>query len=222
MKIAFSARQSFLVTLSITGVMLVLNIAAIGAQFGLNVPENNFFVRLLNMEYENNLPTSWSALLLLYASALLYNLSKQKFKKTDPYKWLWALLSLAFFYLSLDESFELHEKLMGPTSQFLELSSIFYYSWVIPAGIALIFMGIVYLKFIFNLPFKTRILFIISCAIYVGSAIGFELLEGPIDQAGNWMNLPYTILVTMEETLEMFGICLFTYAVIDYTEKEII
>ncbi|WP_457550980.1 hypothetical protein [Desulfobacula sp.] len=220
MKIEFSARQSFLVTLSITGVMLVLHIATIVAQFGLGVPENKFFVRLFNMEYENNLPSGWSAMLLLYASVLLYYLSKQKFKKAETYKWLWALLSLAFFYLSLDEAFQFHEKLMGPTSQFLELSGIFYYSWIIPAGIAVILMGIVYLKFIFNLPFKTRILFIISCAIYVGSAIGFELLEGPIDQAGNWMNLPYTILVTLEETLEMFGICLFTYAVIDYTENE--
>jgi uncharacterized membrane protein YqgA involved in biofilm formation len=50
-------------------------------------------------------------------------------------------------------------------------------------------MGIVYLKFIFHLPVKTRNLFIISCAVYAGSAIGFELLEGSIDQAGNWMNL---------------------------------
>jgi hypothetical protein len=222
MKIVFSARQSFLVTLSITGVMLILNTAAIVAQFVLGFPENKFFVRLLNMEYENNLPTSWSAMLLLYASALLYCLSKNIFKKAGKYKWLWALLSLAFFYLAMDEAFELHEKLMGPTSNLLELSGIFYYSWIIPAGIALMLMGIVYLKFIFNLPIKTRYLFIISCVIYAGSAIGFELLEGPIDQAGNWMNLPYTILVTLEETLEMFGICLFTYAVIDYTDKEII
>jgi hypothetical protein len=66
MKIEFSARQSFLVTLSITGVMLVLHTATIFAQFGLGVPENKFFVRLFNMEYENNLPTNWSALLLLY------------------------------------------------------------------------------------------------------------------------------------------------------------
>ncbi len=157
---------------------------------------------------------------MLYASLLLYCVSKKMFKEGDKYKWLWALLSLAFFYLCLDESFELHEKAMAPTHDLLNTSGILYYSWVIPAGLALIIMGFVYLKFVFQyLPTRTRNLFILAGAIYVGAAIGFELLEGPIDQAGHWMNLPYVLLVMVEETLEMFGICVFTYAIIDFADK---
>jgi hypothetical protein len=221
MKIEITARKSFIVCLSIIGAMFILNTAVLIAQFGFGLAENNYFVRLLNMEYEHNLPTIWSAIQLLYASILLYVLSRQMFKEADKYKWLWALLSLAFFYLCMDEAFELHEKSMAPTHQLLGTGGALYYSWIIPAGIALFFMGLLYLKFTFDLPARTRNLFIIAGAIYVSSAIGFELLEGPIDQAGNWMNLPYAILVMIEETLEMFGICLFTYAVIDYSDNRI-
>ncbi|MFA7229913.1 MAG: hypothetical protein WC071_01455 [Victivallaceae bacterium] len=221
MKIEFSSRKSFRFTLSIIGVMFVLHIFSMILQYGLGVPSKNFFVHLLNMEYENNIPSLWSGLLLLYASFLLFCVSRQMFKEEKSYKWLWTLLSLAFFYLCLDETFELHEKAMAPTHDLLNTGGIFYYSWVIPAGAALIIMGLVYLKFIFSLPARTRNLFILSGAIYVGTAIGFELIEGPIDQAGHWMNLQYAILVTFEETLEMFGICLFTYAVIDYADTRL-
>ena len=216
MKFEISARKSFLVTLSVIGVMLLLHISAMIAQYGMGVPKNNFFVHLFNMEYENNLPSLWSGLLLLYASFLLYCVSKQKFKENDRFKWLWALLSLAFFYLCMDEVFELHEKAMAPTHKLLHTSGIFYYSWIIPAGIAVIIMGLV---FVFNLPARTRNLFILSAIIYAGSAIGFELLEGPIDQSGQWMSLPYAFMVMIEETLEMFGMCLFTYSIIDYADN---
>ena len=219
MKFEISARKSFRVTLSVIGVMLLLHIAVMIAQYGLGVPKNNYFVHLFNMEYEQNLPSLWSGLLLLYASFLLYCVSKRKFEENDNFKWLWALLSFAFFYLCMDELFELHEKAMAPTHNLLHTSGILYYSWVIPAGIALIIMGLVYLKFVFELPSRTRNLFILSAIIYAGSAIGFELLEGPIDQAGQWMNLPYAFLVMIEETLEMFGICLFTYSIIDYADN---
>ena len=221
MKFEISAGKSFRITLSIIGVMLILHSVVMIAQYGLGVPKNNFFVHLLNMEYENNVPSLWSGLLLLYASFLLFCVSKQMFKEENKYKWLWALISFAFFYLCLDETFELHEKAMAPTHRLLNTGGIFYYSWVIPAGAALVVMGLVYLKFVFNLPARTRNLFILSGAIYVGSAIGFELLEGPIDQAGQWMNLPYALLVMVEETLEMFGICLFTYAIIDYADNRL-
>ncbi len=218
MKIELSAGKSFKVCLSIIGVMFLLNVGVLIAQFGFNVPAKNYFVHLFNMEYEYNLPSIWSAVQLLYAAILLYVLSRQMFDENNKYKWLWGLLSLAFFYLCLDEAFELHEKSMKITHQLLNTGGIFYYSWVIPAGVALFIMGIVYLKFTLALPKRTRNLFIISAIIYAGSAIFFELLEGPIEQAGHWMNLPYSILVLIEETLEMLGICLFTYSIIDYAD----
>jgi hypothetical protein len=219
MKLEISARKSFLIALSIIGVMLILHAVVMTAQYGLGVSKDNFFVVLCNMEYEKNLPSLWSGLQLLYASFLLYCVSRQMFKEEDKFKWLWALLSLAFFYLCMDETFELHEKAMAPTHNLLNTGGVFYYSWIIPAAAALIVMGLVYLKFVFSLPPKTRNLFILAGAIYVGAAIGFELLEGPIDQAGNWMNFTYCLLVMFEESLEMFGICIFCYAIIDFADN---
>lgn len=43
-----------------------------------------------------------------------------------------------------------------------------------------------------------------------------ELLESPISEGGGYQSLRYMALVTIEEFLEMTGVVMFTYSVLDY------
>ncbi len=219
MKKQFQAKKTFFLLLSCISALFLLNGATLIYRFGFGAPNSSFFFHFFNMENEHNLPSTYSALQLLFAAVLLYNLFKEMRFENAKYKWHWGLLSLAFFYLCMDEAFELHEKSMEPMHRIVETGGALYYGWIIPASICILIMGIVYFKFLFNLPGRTRNLFIAAGIIYVGAAIGFEMIEGPLDQKGQWMSLTYAILVMIEETLEMFGIALFCYAIIDYENR---
>lgn len=59
-------------------------------------------------------------------------------------------------------------------------------------------------------------LIFLAGAVFVTGSVGFEMLEGPIDEAGGYMNLLYTVYVTCEESLEMFGVCILIFALLQY------
>lgn len=213
------AAKTFTVLASIITILLLLNCATLVYKFGFGASEYSFFFHVFNMEYEQNVPTIYSALQLLFAAFLLYGVFKDKLAQNDLFKWHWGLLCLAFVYLSFDEAIELHEKSMPYVERISKTTGPLFYGWIIPASICVFVMGLFYIRFLLALPVRSRNLFIISGIIYVGSAIGFEMIEGPMEQSGNWMTLPYATLVTIEETLEMLGIALFCYAVIDYENR---
>ena len=73
------------------------------------------------------------------------------------------------------------------------------------------------LKFIKQLPLQIAILFVVSGLIYVGGAIGFEMMEANIHDTIGKKNLGYSILITIEEVLEMIGITLFIFALLKFT-----
>ena len=71
-----------------------------------------------------------------------------------------------------------------------------------------------------RLPDKTRLVFFMSGALYVGGAIGFELIEGCFVEQQRIDNLiyslTYSMLITVEESLEMGGVILFIWALLVY------
>jgi hypothetical protein len=50
----------------------------------------------------------------------------------------------------------------------------------------------------------------------VTGALGLEVFEGQINEAGGYRSLDYMILVTIEEILEMAGIFAFIYGLLGY------
>lgn len=125
-------------------------------------------------------------------------------------------------FLAIDEFCSLHERLVDPfrrlmhTYGFLEMSKIFFYAWVLPVGAAVLALGIIYLPFLFKLPRKTMIMFIVSGGIFVGGAIGVEILGGIQDRLHGDNNLLYLLLAMTEEIMEMTGVALFVYTLLDY------
>ena len=87
-------------------------------------------------------------------------------------------LGWSAFYASLDEALSFHEGLSIPVRDALDVSGVLYFAWVIPYGIAVLILGAACLRFVLRLDRATRNLFIVAGALYVGGAVGFELIGG--------------------------------------------
>ena len=56
---------------------------------------------------------------------------------------------------------------------------------------------------------------------YVGGALGMELIKGRHSYLYGQKNLAYGVITTIEESLEMLGIVVFIYALLDYIKTYI-
>ena len=63
-------------------------------------------------------------------------------------------------------------------------------------------------------------LFVLSGAVYVGGALGFELLGGWYASSEGVGNIQYAIITTFEELFEMLGIVFFIYSLLTYIKSE--
>jgi hypothetical protein len=94
---------------------------------------------------------------------------------------------------------------------------IFYYAWVVPAFALIVVLGFFFLRFAFWLPVKTRTSFFLAAFLFVGGAIGIELIGGWFDEVYGYDNLSYNLISTVEESFEMAGLIVFIRALVEYT-----
>jgi hypothetical protein len=72
------------------------------------------------------------------------------------------------------------------------------------------------MKFLLHLPAKTRLRFLIAATIYLGGAIGVELFGSQHAELYGYENLTYSMIATLEESLEMTGLIVFIWALMNY------
>lgn len=169
---------------------------------------------------ENNIPTWYSSVALLVSAIVLIVIGIGKKSAGDRYAAHWLALGAIFGGLSMDEMASLHEMTMPLFRSLLEGSSYgggyLWFSWVIAGGIFVMLVGLAYLRFLAHLPAKTRWLFLLAAALYVGGAIGMEMIGAKQHYLFGRNNYQYALIVGMEETCEMAGIALFIYALLSY------
>ncbi|MBU0580882.1 MAG: hypothetical protein KKA19_06865, partial [Candidatus Margulisbacteria bacterium] len=186
-----------------------------------NHGEERYLTQMFDMDVENNIPSWVSSLSLLLCSTLLFIISVAKRKLNDQFFFNWAFLSFLFILMSTDEMIQLHEQIISPLRNLFHTGGFFYFAWVIPAVIFGIIFLLMYLKFLFSLDSKTRILFILSGIVYGIGAVGFEMIGGEfVFEFGN-NNLFYSLLTTVEETIELSGIILFVYTLLNYLSTQL-
>jgi hypothetical protein len=182
-----------------------LSIAGLCAELGgylLGWPEG--LVDLLSLSFERNVPTWGASSLLLLASAALA-VSAERASSHRP---AWWALSVIFLFMSLDEAIEIHEHLGG----LIEGRGVLYFSWVIPAAVIVLVLGLSFLRFLARLDSVDRRPFVVAGAIYVGGALGMELPLGWWTERAGDDNLVYGLLDWIEETLELVGLTVFLLA----------
>jgi hypothetical protein len=200
----------------VAGLILLSFLSQLTVYFFPDFRLGHYFSKIFNVDYEANIPSFYSFLALLFCSILLGAIAHAKKLDSCRYKYHWKILSFIFFYLFLDEALELHEQLIGPTRKLLNATGFFYYTWVVPMGFLVVIFLLSYSKFLFHLPVSTRKLFVAGCALYLGGAIGTELIGGYLASTRGIDSLPYLILTNIEESCEMLGIVVFIHALISY------
>lgn len=173
-------------------------------------------LRQIALDVEHSLPAWYSSLLMVACALLLFSIAR--FTRRDGGRDVlrWSLLALIFAAMAIDEAVSFHEVLIAPVHDLLGTSGIFHFAWVIPGAIGVTCIGLYFLPFLFTLPRRTAAFFAVSGAIYVGGALGTELVGGALIEAYGMQSLYYVAAVVVEEGLEMAGLTCFLLALGDY------
>lgn len=181
-----------------------------------------FGLGLFNLDVEQAIPTWFSSSGLLICAILLAIIALVKSRLNDSYASYWSVLSFIFVVLSIDEIVGLHERLIEPLRDLFQTSGPLYFAWVIPGTFLALILVIVYFNFLFNLPAKTRWLFILAGGIYLSGTIGMEIVGAPYWEAARGVEtLPAAIITTLEESLELTGQVTFMYALLSYISSHL-
>ena len=178
--------------------------------------------RLFDVDAEANVPTYFSVLQFTVATALLYAIGYQAREAADRFASHWFWLGHIFLFLGVDELAQVHELVGQALHAWLPLDGALRFVWVIPYGGFAAAVGFAYLGFLRHLSQRTRSLFVSAGLVYIGGAAGLEMYGGylitHLGPEAVTTSLAYLTEVFFEEGMEMFGIALFIYTLLDYIQ----
>lgn len=178
-----------------------------------------WFIPLVDLDHELSLPSIFSTLLFFITAFLLILISRVKMDESDPFRWHWLGLCLISLCLCFDEGASIHELVSVPAGNLMaavDLPGFRQYAWVLPVGVLVALAAVAYLKFLFALPGATRRWLVLAVLVYLGGALGMETLGATYSGLHGMKNLAYNVFVTIEEFMEMSGLVLILYALLDY------
>lgn len=137
-------------------------------------------VPLLDLDRESNLPSFFSALLLVAAALLLALLSRADVRVQPRDRRTWALLAVVVLAMALDEAASLHEMLIRPMREVLgpRAHGMLHFSWVVPAAALVVAFAWSLRGFLLRLPARRDGRVLLAGALYLGGALGMELAGG--------------------------------------------
>ncbi|NEP07848.1 MAG: hypothetical protein F6K25_18830 [Okeania sp. SIO2G4] len=198
--------------------VIFLTICSIAIQIGKYVFDyREPWTRLFNLDREMNIPTWYSALMLISCGLIIRGIFAIKKSQSERFWRKWQILSIIFFLLALDEVASIHEILIiDDLADTLNLPSLWHSVWVIPGTVLVVIFIWKYWKFILYLPNQLRRYFLIAISLYVGGALGMEMVGSYYDGIDGQQNLVYAMLATVEEVMEMMGCVVFIYGLLTY------
>lgn len=221
-EIYLSARKIRRVLLFVVGALIIASTFVQLSQYFLpDFPLKDNLIRLFHVDREANIPSVLSALALLFCSILLATIARVKKLAGNRYFSHWTALSILFGLLSLDELVSIHEIADLPLRSAINTSGFIYFAWVIPGAIFVVACGLACLRLLATLPAKTLRLFLLAATLFLGGALGVEMVGGYVTQNWGQSNLLYATAATLEELLEMLGVVVFIYALLSYLKSQV-
>ncbi|MEM6503776.1 MAG: hypothetical protein AAF685_18350 [Cyanobacteria bacterium P01_C01_bin.89] len=212
-KVALSVRQ-VLTALVIGAILLV--IAGTIVQVGKYVFDyREGWTRFFNLDREYNLPSFFSAGLLLSSGILLRSRGKRAKAAGEHWASSWLLLGTVFMVLAADEFLGLHEILIIPDlAKWLGLPGFLRPLWVIPGAIAVGWGIWKFGPFWQQLPVKFKGRSLVAAIVYITGALLMEMVGGAYSDIEGQQNLVYALLTVVEEVLEIGGVILLLRALL--------
>ena len=196
-----------------------LNIPALVLRYLVDVPGSTAYPNFFSVSNEGKLPTFYSGVTLLVAALLLAATAKHEHKGGGRFARHWFGLSLIFVFMAADELLAIHELSMVPVRRAFGITGgPLFFAWVIPAVLFLVLLAITYARFLIALPQPSRRSFLIAGFVYVGGALGMELV-GSAYFTTHSNDVVYGVIATVEEMGEMAGMALFILALLDHLAR---
>lgn len=182
-------------------------------------PRFDWFLALLDVDQEDNLPSWFSTALLLGTAGVLWHAGVRYARSRLRYARHWKLLAVIFAFLSLDEAAQIHEA-GNAVGDGVSAAAAVPRSWVLVAAPFVIVFALAYLRFLLHLPRRVGWLVAAAGVGFVGGAIGMELLGALVGVPDDGTtSLGYLLAVAVEESLEMVSVAVFLYAVTLHLER---
>lgn len=223
MRLSVTPKQFFRFLCIVIAGLVILSIFSNVMRLNIEFANRTYVKGLLNLidvDLEANLPSFYSAIALALSAFFLFIISLEHKKRGDGY-YRWMGLSLVFAFLSIDEIGEVHEHLIFIMRRMFHFTGFLYYAWVIPYGLGVVSLAILYIRFLAKIPYKTRVGFIVAGFIYVMGAIGIEMISAKIAEFHGEQNGVYYLIITVEEFCEMMGIAYFIYTLLKYIQENL-
>ena len=205
---ALAAERVALTLGAVAAALVIVHVLAMQAYFNPALGLDDRFglsywhLSVFDLDEEESFGTWFSAGLLFAAGVLLLNQARAlRPNGGTEHRW-WFVLGLAFVFLSMDEVVGLHELM----NTLLDETP-----WTVVGFPILALVGLSYLPFLWRYRGRTALLFIVAGLIYGGGAVGVEHFT---DAEVN--SLHYNMWTALEEGMEMLGVIVLIYAVLDF------
>ncbi len=174
---------------------------------------------LFNADDEFSIANWYATIALMFVAMLLTAVGLIKRSNMLAYRWYWIGLGIIFVVLSVGDAAVLNDRLVRPSQNLFHPTGFFYFGWVIPALFLVFVFVLLYLRFFLDLPPRIRRLFFIAAALYVGGALGLEMVASNYSQNLGQETFIFSLMSLVEETMEMVGVLTLIYAVLSYIES---
>lgn len=193
---------------AIMAALVVVHVLAMQANFNpaLGLKDRFGFhywkIAVFDLDEEESFGTWFSSGILMMSALLLAHQARVlRVKREERHQW-WLVLAIGFCFMSVDEVVGMHEfmnSMMGETP------------WTVVGFPILVVVGLAYLPFLWHHRERTGRLFLLAGAIFGGGAVGVEHFT---DADLNLLH--YNMWTALEEGMEMLGVIVLIYAILDH------
>lgn len=210
--------RRFAMGLAVTALVLVVcHIVVWILSFKTNILNSDWhghWAYLFDLDTEAGLGTWFSAVMLLMAGTFTLMHAHRRRSARDPWDRWWWVLGYGLLFLSLDEIAGFHESLNTDV-----VFTAYVGHWTIAGGAVAAIVGAAFLPFLWRLPARTLLLFVVAGIVYVAGAVGVEFATISYEDAGLLNTLAYNLWNALEEGMEMAGVIIYLYAFLEYEAK---
>ena len=178
-------------------------------------------MKRLDLGHEPSLPNWYSSLALLGSALLLGVISHLQRIREAKFARHWLALTILFLLMALDEAIVIHEMADDNLHRWLDTGGMFYFAWVIPGSILAGTVSLFFLNFLRNLDKQTRNGLLLAGGIFLGGALGVEMIEGAIVDSAGLASIHLSFVQAVEEFMEMLGIAILIYTLLNYLHRHL-
>jgi hypothetical protein len=184
------------------------------------ITENKYVDKVaewLDVNKEGSVPTWYATITLMACSVMLAVIAIAARVRGRPWQLQWTLLSIGFALLSLEELIGVHSQATKVLRSVVSITDGPGYELVLLAigMVGLVVLAVLFGRFYMDLPSLWRRWFTIGIVIYLIGVFASDAIGDYLISSGE-TSLPYIIVLTIEEALEMIGVLIFIVMLLEY------